>query len=129
MDEALSEGALAGSSPGGGGSAGFAIEDLALAARRGEAAALAVYDTFADWLALGLANLVNIVDPEVVLIGGGLATASELYLRQTRESLARRLYDSAGRPVVIDVAQLGEEAAAVGAGLLAVDARGSSGSS
>ncbi len=59
-------------------------EHVTAAAAGGDPEALAVMADFAWWVALGMANLVNLLDPEVVIIGGGLAEAGELLLGPTR---------------------------------------------
>ena len=90
------------------------------AALRGDPQALAVLDDFAWWVALGLANLSNLLDPAMVVIGGGLVTAGEILLGRVRGSYGSLLYAANRRgPTVIVGATLGEEAGAIGAGLLA----------
>ena len=48
--------------------------------REGDADALAVIDEFARWVALGLVNLTNALDPAMFVLGGGLAAGADLYL-------------------------------------------------
>ncbi len=88
------------------------------AARAGEAGGLAVVDEFADWLAVGLANLVALLDPELVLIGGGLADVADLYLERTRTALAGEVFGGPVRDGTrLEVATLGSDAGAIGAAL------------
>ena len=95
------------------------------AAGTGDADALAVLREFGWWVALGVANLVNVLDPEVVVIGGGLAEMGDLLLDPVRERYADLVLAPAFRPAVpIVAAALGERAGAVGAALLAADALG-----
>jgi len=54
------------------------------AAADGDAGALAIMRDFAWWVALGVANLVNVLDPSIVVIGGGLAEAGDLLLEPVR---------------------------------------------
>ena len=54
-------------------------EDIAVQARTGEAEAIAALERHASRLARGLAHVVNIVDPEVIVLGGGLSGLSHLY--------------------------------------------------
>ena len=49
-------------------------------AANGDPESLVVIDTFAHWVALGLVNLTNLLDPEMFVLGGGLATAPDMYL-------------------------------------------------
>jgi glucokinase len=94
-------------------------EHVTAAARAGDHAAQAVLDSFAHWIALGLANLVNILDPGVIVIGGGLVEAADLVLPETRLRFAHLVMAGEQRPVVpIVPAALGERAGAIGAALV-----------
>lgn len=94
-------------------------EDVQAAADAGDAEALAVIDEFARWVALGLVNLTNILDPGLVVLGGGLAEAGELYLGPIRSWFERLLYAPEQRPHPrLAFAELGPEAGAIGAALL-----------
>ncbi len=97
-------------------------EHVTRAASDGDADAIAVLRDFAWWVALGVSNLENLLDPETVVIGGGLADAGELLLAPTREAYGRLVLGFEHRPAVsIVAAELGAEAGAIGAGLLALD--------
>lgn len=98
-------------------------EHVTRAAADGDAEALAIVDRFAWWVAVGVANLVNLLDPEVVVIGGGLADAGALLLDPVRRNYAEVLLASEHRPPArIELAALGSDAGAIGAGLLAARA-------
>jgi glucokinase len=94
------------------------------AAAAGDRDARAVVDAFAWWVALGLVNLANVLDPEVLVVGGGLAEAGELLMRPVRRHFGRLLYSPGqrGHPR-LRAAALGERAGAVGTALLARTAR------
>ncbi len=97
-------------------------EHVTAAAAEGDAEALEVLADFAWWVALGLANLVNLLDPELVVVGGGLADAGDLLLAPVRNAFGRLVMGGSHRPAVRIVgAELGEEAGAIGAALLAAD--------
>lgn len=99
-------------------------EDLATWARSGDDAARAVFDEFAEWLGLGLANLTAIADPQLFVIGGGLSSAADLFLPATRDALARLQFGGERRPTPrIVAAQLGELAGGIGAALLGAQPR------
>ncbi len=100
-------------------------EHVTTAANEGDEEATTLFAQFGWWVALGIANLVNLLDPELVLIGGGLVEAGEHLLRPTRAAYDELVLGVAHRPGVrIERAQLGERAGAIGAAALA--ARGSS---
>lgn len=99
-------------------------EHVTAAALAGDRGALAVMREFGWWVALGIANLVNVLDPEVVVVAGGLAEAGELLLSPVRERYNELVLAPAHRPPVrIVAAEVGEKAGAVGAMLLADELR------
>lgn len=94
-------------------------EDVMAAARLADPAALAVVDTFARWAAIGLVNLTNLLDPEVLVLGGGLAEAADVIAAPVQRWFADLLYSPGQRPHPrLAIAQLGEQAGALGAALL-----------
>ncbi len=98
-------------------------EHVTAAAAAGDVSARALLSRFADWFAIGLANLVDILDVERCVLGGGLVEAGETLLAPIRSSFATRLLAASHRPeVAIVPALLGERAGAIGAALLAAEA-------
>ncbi|MFM2078355.1 MAG: glucokinase [Actinomycetota bacterium] len=94
-------------------------EDVQVAAREGDQDALDVIDTFGSWVALGLSNLANLVDPAGFVLGGGLASSADLYLDPILRWFRRYLYAPDLRPhPSVAFAELGSRAGAVGAALL-----------
>ena len=92
------------------------------AARRGDERALAAFAEVGRWLGRGLADIASLLDPGVLVVGGGVADAGELLLAPTRESFAAHLPGYAHRPVAeIKAAVLGNAAGLVGAADLARD--------
>jgi glucokinase len=96
-------------------------EHVTAAALEGEPDALEVMDNFAWWLALGLANLANAVDPSVIVLGGGLIEAQHVLMGPVRRAFADLAEAPGARVVEIVPAHFGERAGAVGAGLLAAE--------
>ena len=121
------EAAEAGRAPGlvsraGGDPASVRGEHVTEAAAEGDPGALEVLRQFAWWVALGIANLENLLDPELIIVGGGLAEAGELLLAPTRAAHRTLALGQEHRvPVAIQAAALGPDAGAIGAGLLALD--------
>jgi glucokinase len=94
-------------------------EHLVGLARAGNDDALAVWADFAEWLARGLANLADVLDPELFVIGGGLVSVSDLYLNRTRQLFVEEVLGGRSRRRTrIEVAQSGPLAGAIGAALL-----------
>lgn len=98
-------------------------EHVTTAARAGDVEAVAVLGEFAQWIALGLANLANILDPEVIVIGGGLVEAADVLLPEVRARFATLVMAGELRPELpILPAALGGRAGAIGAAVLAATA-------
>jgi glucokinase len=90
------------------------------AAAQGDPDARGLLVQYAENVALGLAGLGNILDPECIVIAGGLVELGPLLFGPLREAFGRHVEGAAYRPpVAIVPAQLGEQAGAVGAGVLA----------
>jgi glucokinase len=68
---------------------------------------------------VGIANVVNIFDPELVIIGGGVSLAGELLMEPARESAGRFILPGVGTRTRIELARHGPEAGVRGAALLA----------
>lgn len=95
-------------------------EHVTAAAREGDEGARSVLDEFSRWLGLGITNVVALLDPERVIIGGGMSKESELFLPATVAQVDETLFGRGRRPVVpLLAATLGERAGVIGAGLLA----------
>jgi glucokinase len=95
-------------------------EDVTHAAAAGDREALAVLEEVGWWLALGLSNLAAVLDPACFVLGGGLVEASAQLLPSTRRHLTGLLEAGELRPEIpVVAAELGYQAGAIGAGLLA----------
>lgn len=100
-------------------------EHVTQAAQQGSPGALAIFEEFGWWVALGVANLVGILDSEIVVVGGGLAEAGDLVLGPINRAFPELLFAASSRPQVpIVVASLGEHAGGIGAALLAAERKG-----
>jgi glucokinase len=98
--------------------------DLVVACRAGDADANAVWACSIRHLAVGLASLINVLDPEIILLGGGIAAAGPLLFDPLRIELSRIEWRPDGGGVKIVPAMLGEWAGAVGAGRIAWNSEG-----
>jgi glucokinase len=95
-------------------------EHVTIAATSGDAEARAVMADFAWWLALGIAGLANVFDPDCIVLGGGLIEAGEVLMEPTRAAFGDLVEAAGQRPGIgILAAALGERAGAMGAALLA----------
>ena len=90
------------------------------AASQGDAAAKAVIAKYAEYVGIGLVNLINMLYPEVVLIGGGVSGAGEALLAPLREFAAAHYFLRGAAPLPeIRSAALGGNAGIIGAAALA----------
>jgi glucokinase len=96
-------------------------EDVTRLAREGDELALSVLEESGRWLGIGLAGFVNIFNPEVAAIGGGVMAAGELILKAAREEVHLRARPPSRDLVEIKEASLGPESGLLGAAALARD--------
>ena len=96
-------------------------EDVTELARQGDEAALSVLDETGRWLGVGLAAFVNIFNPEVVAVGGGVMEAKELILESARSEVMLRARPPSRDLAEIKVATLGPKSGVLGAAALARD--------
>jgi glucokinase len=93
-------------------------------ASEGETRAVEILDGIGRRLGAGIGTLVNIFNPELVVIGGGFAAADNFILDPAREIVRREALARAGYRLKIVRAELGTSAGLIGAGLVAFDALG-----
>ena len=101
---------------------GAGAPELVVAARGGDARALEAFGEMGRRLGAGIAGLVNIFNPELVVIGGGFGEALDLMLAPALEILQRDGLPPARDLVRVVPAALGEEAGMVGAALVGFEA-------
>ena len=71
-----------------------------------------------EYIGIGLSSVVNLLNPEKIIIGGGVADAGDLLLAPLTEALKKRAMKIAGSAVEVVPAQLGNTAGVIGASLL-----------
>lgn len=95
--------------------------EVAAAANAGDANAIAVLRHAASYAGRGVANIISLLNPQIVVIGGGLAQAAFWMLDAIREECRRWAQPVAARRCRIEMTQLGENAGLLGAAKLALD--------
>jgi glucokinase len=90
-------------------------KDIFDAAREGDAFSLELVDYEAEYLALGIANILNIINPEVVVLGGGVALAGDILLNPMREKMVKYALPVTLEELQIVQGVLGNEAGIKGA--------------
>jgi glucokinase len=96
---------------------------IADAARGGDGVAISVMRDTAKYLGMAAANLAVVADPDVLVLGGIMASAADLLLETVRVEIGRRLPPAAISAMAVVPAALGDDAAAVGATRLAAALR------
>lgn len=98
---------------------GITGEIVSTLVKNGDTAATRVFSEFTFYLALGVANLIMLLDPEEVVIGGGVSELRDLLIDPLKQCIAERFPAAVEhRQTRIVIADLGEEAGAWGAALL-----------
>ncbi len=95
-------------------------KELAVLARRGESAALETFCTAAQHLGFALSYAVNLLNPEKIIIGGGLSLAFDVFGEQLRRSLAQSIYRTANPELLVEATRLGYEGALLGAAAVCI---------
>jgi glucokinase len=90
-------------------------------AHDGDAVAREVVALIGTRLGVGIANIANILNPSVVVVGGGVIAAGDLLLEPAREELRRRANPPMAADARVEQARFGEESGMLGAALLALD--------
>ncbi len=93
--------------------------DVYQAARGGDALAIRVMEEMGRYLGIGIANLINIFNPEMVVIGGGVNAAWDLFMDATGSEIRKRAFAYPAERTRIVPSALGDEAGMVGAAALA----------
>lgn len=101
---------------------GSSIESVFAAARSGDAATQALLQSQAYYMGIALANLVNVFNPELILLGGILAQGADLMLPMIDDTVRQRAFAGLGERVRIQTTSFARQAGLVGAAALALDA-------
>ena len=88
------------------------------AAKEGDAVGKQVFDGYVNGLAHGLVNLINVIDPEVIVLGGGVSMAGEFLLNAVREAMKPLIFFKSMPYADVKLATLGADAGIIGAAML-----------
>lgn len=90
-------------------------KDVAAAAQRGDLVAQQVMEEAGEHLGVAIAGLVNIFNPDIIVVGGGVAQIGDLFLEPIRKAVAQRSLPAAADNVRITTAVLGRRSSSLGA--------------
>ena len=93
-------------------------KDVMDAAKANDPAGLEAFDQYTTYLAMGMVNIINFMDPEVIAVGGGVSAAGEFLLKPVREKVAKMAFYKTMPYARIELATLGNDAGIIGAAML-----------
>lgn len=104
-------------------SEGLTAERVFNAGREGDELSLDVFKRMGTYLGVGVANLINLLNPEIIVIGGGVVDGWKLFERHMRQEVAARAFPLTAERVRIMPSVCGDNAGLLGAARLAFDDR------
>lgn len=91
----------------------FGIKEVAAAARMGDQYLIGLFNDYGTYLGIGISNLINIFNPEAIIIGGELSTYSDLYIDRIMEKAEQNVWK--GSRINVITSKFGDDSAALGA--------------
>lgn len=92
--------------------------ELAEQAYRGEETAEKAFKETGEYLGVACANIVNLIDPEAIIVGGGVVQASDLFLPTTKKTMAENIANPLSKNTKMLKTKMGNNASAIGGALL-----------
>jgi glucokinase len=93
------------------------------AGKKGDELAVSVFKRFGMYLGVGLANLINLIDPQIIVIAGGAVNGWDLFAADMHHQVAERAFRATAKQVKIVPAECGDDAGLLGAARLALNER------
>jgi len=94
-------------------------QEIYCAGKKGDQLAQEVFRRMGVYLGVGLANLINLLNPEIIVLGGGVVNGLELFEKHMRQEIAKRAFPLPATSVKIVRAECGDDAGLLGAARLA----------
>jgi len=98
--------------------------EVAAAAREGDPLARKIFTRVGRLLGFGIANIVSLFDPQIVVLGGGIGSVANLYLESLRGAMLERAQPLAARKVTIIASRLGDKVNLLGCARIAWESVG-----
>jgi len=94
-------------------------KELAGKAKGGDKKALKIFKEYGKYLGMGLSNVINLIEPEVIVIGGGISKSWPYFLAETKREIKKRTISPISKKYIkVEISKLGELAGVIGAGLI-----------
>lgn len=100
----------------------LSAQDVDAAHREGDQDATRILSEAGRYLGIGLASLVNLLSPEVIVVGGGLTSIGDVYLGPALAAVSDHSYVHRLRPASIEIGSFQDTAGVIGAAIAAYDA-------
>src|SRR6185503_4235840 len=100
---------------------GTTAESLYEAATKGDRAAQAIFEETGKYLGIACSNLINLLNPEAIVVGGGVMASGDLLLGAARAEAQRRALRPSAHDCAIVQSQLWPDSGTIGAAMLARD--------
>lgn len=97
----------------------ISLEEAGRLARRGDRKALKIWEDAGERIGLAVSGIVNVFNPEVIVVGGGVAQAGDVLIKPIRRTVERHAMKQLKKRIRIKRALLGGDAGVLGAALLA----------
>lgn len=97
---------------------GANTKEIGQIAEKGSKKAIRVFQITGEYLGIGLANIVNILNPDIIVIGGGIANNAKFIFGSARKEMKKNIISPLAKDTPIVKAKFGEDAGAIGAALL-----------
>ena len=94
--------------------------DVAIAARKGDLASQRLFNRAGKYIGIGIASLVNLFNPEIVIVGGGVAQVGDMLMEPIRQTVRQRALTASTRNLRISAALLGRRSTSMGAVVQAI---------
>jgi len=97
----------------------FNSKELEEKAKKGNKRALKIFQEYGKNLGIGISNIINTLDPEVIVIGGGISKANKIFLKETKKEIQKKVLSPLSKKSVkIKISKLKDFSGAIGAALL-----------
>jgi glucokinase len=98
----------------------LSLDDVVRAAREGDKLCTTVLGEATEYLSIGVVNVVNLFNPDIVIFGGTLAKSHDLVIDSIKRSIKARCLPNSVRELKMEISAFGEDGPALGAATLAI---------
>ena len=97
-------------------------KELEEKAKKGDKRALKIFNEYGKYLGIGISNIINILDPGVIVIGGGISKANKFFMKSVKKEIQKRVLSPLSKKFVkIKISKFKDFSGAIGAALLVED--------